>query len=259
MKLRIGDFDIGYDARGQGPALVLLHAFPFDRRMWSEQVAHLSQTRRVIAIDLRGFGETPLWKAGSVDDLGDDVVRVIDGLGIAMASLCGLSMGGYVALSIADRHRARLASLILADTRAGADSDVARAAREDTIRQVRQGGPYNYLDGIPQRLLSRHADENLRQVVRDLCCDRVETIVAATRAMRDRRDRTALLAEIECPTLVICGGEDAMAPSAEMRALANTFSDGEYCEIAGAGHLSNLEAPGRFNEAVERFLRSHDL
>jgi pimeloyl-ACP methyl ester carboxylesterase len=259
MKLRIGDFDIGYDSRGEGPPLVLLHAFPFDRRMWCEQLAHLSYQRRVITLDLRGFGETPLWKAASVDDLGDDVVRALDQLGLPMVSLCGLSMGGYVALSVADRHRARLASLILADTRAGADSDVARAAREDTIRRLRQQGPYAYLDGIPQRLLSRHADENLRQVVRDLCCERVETIIAATRALRDRRDRTAKLGEIECPTLVICGGEDAIAPPAEMRALANALSDGEYVEIAGAGHLSNLEAPQRFNEAVGRFLQSHEL
>jgi pimeloyl-ACP methyl ester carboxylesterase len=124
---------------------------------------------------------------------------------------------------------------------------------------VRHDGPYAYLDGIPQRLLSRHADENLRQVVRDLCCERVETIIAATRALRDRRDRTAMLGEIECPTLVICGGEDAIAPPAEMRALANALSDGEYVEIAGAGHLSNLEAPQRFNEAIGRFLQSHDL
>src|SRR5438270_9342971 len=142
MKLRMGDFDIGYDSRGEGPALVLLHAFPFDRRMWSEQVAHLSGARRVIALDLRGFGETPLWKAASIDELADDVVRALDKLGVAMVSLCGLSMGGYVALSLADRHRARLASLILADPRAGADSGGARGARQDTIRQGRHAGPY---------------------------------------------------------------------------------------------------------------------
>jgi pimeloyl-ACP methyl ester carboxylesterase len=259
MKLRMGEFEVGYDARGSGPALMLLHAFPFDRRMWSEQVANLSDGRRVIAIDLCGFGETPLWKAPSIDDLADDVCRALDTLGIAMASVCGLSMGGYVALSLAARHRARLSSLILADTRAAADGEVAKAARETTIAQVKHDGPNGYLSGIPQRLLSRHADDTLRQHVRELCCDRVETIVAATRAMRDRPERTAMLGEIDCPALVICGGEDAASTPAEMRGLAEELSDGEYVEIAGAGHLSNLEAPERFNEAVARFLHSHDL
>ena len=254
MKLRIGDFEVGYDTRGEGPALVLLHAFPFDRRMWSEQVAHLSASRRVVALDLRGFGDTPLWQAASVDDLGDDVARALDALGIAMASVCGLSMGGYVALSLAVRHAARLSSLVLADTRAAADSEVAKAARADTIKQLRSEGAAAFLDGVPQRLLSRHADEDLRQTVRDLACDRVETIIAATRALRDRPDRTAALGAIDCPTLVVCGGEDAISPPAEMRALAQALSDGEYVEIAGAGHLSNLEAPDAFNAAVAGFL-----
>jgi 3-oxoadipate enol-lactonase len=263
MKISIerggGDFHMGYDARGEGPALVLLHAFPFDRRMWSDEVAALSQKRRVIALDLRGFGATPLWRAPSIDDLADDVVHALDALGIPMASVLGLSMGGYVALAIAARHRARLSSLILADTRAAADSDVAKAAREETLRQLRLDGAKPFLDGVPQRLLSRHARPELRDAVRALACDRVESLQAATRALRDRPDRLSLLPAIDCPTLVICGGEDGVSPPGEMRAMAEALGDGEYVEIAGAGHLSNLEAPARFHEAVTRFLDAHDL
>jgi 3-oxoadipate enol-lactonase len=260
MKLALGYGELSYDSRGSGPVLLLLHAFPLDRRMWSEQLAALSDVRRVIAVDFRGFGDTPLWGLPSVDDLADDVVGLLDGLGIAMASVCGLSMGGYVALALAERHKARLASLILADTRAAADSDVARAARDATIANVKGAvGKATFLDGVPSRLLSPHADDSLRIAVRDLCVERAETIVAATRALRDRPDRTPLLANIDCPTLVVCGGEDTIAHPNEMRALAQTISDAEYVEIAGAGHLSNLEAPDRFNDAVSRFLAAHDL
>jgi 3-oxoadipate enol-lactonase len=250
---------LAHESRGSGPALVLLHAFPFDRRMWSQQLARLSDTRRVIAVDLRGFGESPLFGEPTLDELGDDVVTTLDALGVPMATVLGLSMGGYVALSLAERHRARLAALVLADTRAAGDSDVARAAREATMRQVRNDGPDAFLDGVPERLLSRHASDDLRQRVRDLCVERAETVLAATRAMAHRPDRTALLPRIDCPTLVICGGEDTTSPAPEMRSLASQIPDAEYVEIAGAGHLSNLEAPERFDEAVIRFLAAHDL
>ncbi len=250
---------LAYESRGAGPPLVLLHAFPFDRRMWSEELSRLSEARRVVAVDLRGFGESPLWGEPTVDELADDVIVLLDSLGIAMAAVCGLSMGGYIALSLAERHRARLAALVLADTRAAADSEVARAARETTMRQVRSDGPAAFLDGVPERLLSRHATDDLRQRVRDLCVDRADAILAATRALAHRPDRTAMLASIDCPTLVVCGGEDTTSPAPEMRSLAAQIPDAEYVEIAGAGHLSNLEAPDRFDEAVARFLSAHDL
>jgi pimeloyl-ACP methyl ester carboxylesterase len=250
---------LAHESRGAGPTLVLLHAFPFDRRMWSEELARLSDTRRVVAVDLRGFGESPLWGEPTLDELGDDVVALLDELGVPMASVCGLSMGGYVALSLVERHRGRVAALVLADTRAAADSDVAKLAREATMRQVRNDGPAAFLDGVPERLLSRHASDDLRQRVRDLCVDRAETILAATRAMAHRPERTTLLPRIDCPTLVICGGEDTTSPAPEMRSLAAQIPGAEYVEIAGAGHLSNLEAPDRFDEAVARFLAAHDL
>ena len=214
---------LAHESRGAGPTLVLLHAFPFDRRMWSEEVARLSDGRRVVAVDLRGFGESPLWGEPTIDELGDDVVALLDELGVPMASVCGLSMGGYVALSIAERHRGRVAALVLADTRAAADSDVAGLARQATMRQVRSDGPAAFLDGVPERLLSRHASDDLRQRVRDLCVDRSETILAATRAMAHRPDRTSLLAAHRLPDAGhlrrrghdVAGAGDALAGGAD--------------------------------------------
>lgn len=250
---------LAHESRGAGPTLVLLHAFPFDRRMWSEELARLSDARRVVAVDLRGFGGSPLWGEPTIDELGDDVVALLDELGVPMASVCGLSMGGYVALSIVERHRGRVAALVLADTRAAADGDVAKLARQATMQQVRRDGTAAFLDGVPERLLSRHAGDDLRQRVRDLCVDRSDTILAATRAMAHRPDRSALLPRLDCPTLVVCGGEDTTSPAPEMRSLAAQIPGAEYVEIAGAGHLSNLEAPDRFDEAVARFLAAHEL
>jgi pimeloyl-ACP methyl ester carboxylesterase len=260
MKKRVGEIELAYDVRGDGPALVLLHAFPFDRRMWSENQAALARDRRVVAVDLRGFGESPpSEKPPSLEDYADDVARLLDGLGVPMASIAGLSMGGYVALAFARRHAARLAALMLADTRAAADSPEARQARADGIAKLRAGGTSEFLEGIPFRLLSRHADEDLRRRVRGLAEQRPQAMMAALAAMRDRPDRTAELAEIATPTLVIAGGEDTLTPAAEMRAMARAIPGAELVELAGVGHLSNLEAPDRFNDAIARFLAANDL
>jgi pimeloyl-ACP methyl ester carboxylesterase len=260
MKKQVGEMAIAYDVRGEGPALVLVHAFPFDRRMWSENVAALAVQRRVIALDLRGFGETaPSERPPSLEDLADDVAGLLDALGIPMASVAGLSMGGYVALAFARRHAARLAALILADTRAAADSPEARQARADGIAKLRAGGSAEFLEGIPFRLLSRHANEDLRRRVRSLAEQRPAAMIAALSAMRDRPDRSDELAEIACPTLILAGGEDTLTPAAEMRSMARAIPGAEFAELAGVGHLANLEAPDRFNDAVARFLTANSL
>src|SRR5262245_41530830 len=122
MKKFFGAHELAYDVRGEGPVLLLLHAFPFDRRIWTDNAASFSAQLRVVSFDFPGAGESPLSGAPSIADLADDAVALLDGLGMPMATVCGLSMGGYVALAMAERHPARLAGLILADTRAGADS-----------------------------------------------------------------------------------------------------------------------------------------
>jgi pimeloyl-ACP methyl ester carboxylesterase len=186
--------------------------------------------------------------------MADDVAALLDELGVPMAAVGGLSMGGYVALAFARRHPARLSALILADTRAAADSEAARQAREDGIAKVLAGGTSEFLDGIPFRLLSGKADDALRRRVRGLAEQRPEGIIAALAAMRDRPDRTAELGELRCPTLVVAGAEDSVTPPSEAQAMARAIPGARYVDIPGAGHLSNLEAPEAFDAAVNSFL-----
>jgi pimeloyl-ACP methyl ester carboxylesterase len=123
MKRRCGDREIAYDDAGAGgPAapVVLLHPFPFDRRYWAATAAALAPAYRVLSVDARGFGEAPASGPFAIADLADDLAALLDALGIAAATLVGLSMGGYAALAFARRHPARLAALVLADTRAAA-------------------------------------------------------------------------------------------------------------------------------------------
>jgi pimeloyl-ACP methyl ester carboxylesterase len=257
MKLKRSGTELTYDVHGEGPTVVLLHAFPFDRRMWMHTQAALATGRRVVTLDLRGFGESPLGPPSpspSIEDFADDVSALLDALGAPMAALVGLSMGGYVALAFAHRHPARLAALVLADTRAGADAEAARQAREDGIAKVRADGTAEFLDGIPFRLLSAHAEEGLRRRVRGLAEQRAEGIVAALAAMRDRPDRSGELAALRCPTLVVVGADDTVTPPSDAQAMARAIAGARLVEIPRAGHLSNLEAPAAFERAVADFL-----
>ncbi len=254
MRTTIDGAEVGYEIFGAGPALVLLHAFPLDRRMWRETAEALSSRRRVITVDFRGFGESA-GVAPSVAELADDVARLLDALGVPMAAMCGLSLGGYVALAFADRHAARLAALVLADTRAGADSPDGRRARDEGAQKVRSDGAASFVAPLAARLLSANAPEALREKLRALGgAQNPDAIAAALLAMRDRPDRTSELARIRCPTLVLVGADDAITPPAEARAMAAAIPGAKFIELADAGHLSHWEAPTEFARAVDEFL-----
>jgi pimeloyl-ACP methyl ester carboxylesterase len=164
-----------------------------------------------------------------------------------------MSMGGYVALAFARRHRDRLKSLVLADTKAAADTPEARQGREAAIALVEQQGVPALLEKQIPRLLSASASDSLRAEVRALGAQSPEAIIAAIRALRDRPDRTAELPEIAVPTLVVVGSDDALSPPAEARVMAAAMPDARVVEIPGAAHLSNLENPDAFSAALAGF------
>ncbi len=209
----------------------------------------------MITLDFRGFGESTLDAEPSLETLADDAAALLDALGVPIAALCGLSMGGYVALAFAARHRSRLGALILADTRAGADSAQARQGRDDGIALVRSRGTAAFVEPIPSKLLSPHASDEAREQVRAIAAQQpAPAIAAALSAMRDRPDRTGELASLRSSTLILVGSNDLVTPPAESRAMARVIAGARVVELAGAGHLSNLEAPEAFVAALGEFL-----
>jgi pimeloyl-ACP methyl ester carboxylesterase len=264
MKRRFGDREIGYDDVGtgvHGAPVVLLHPFPFDRRYWAPTVEALAPARRVIAVDARGFGESPPAGAFAIADLADDLAAVLDALGVATATVVGLSMGGYTALAFAHRHAARLAALVLADTRAAADSPETRRARDDARALIESSGAELYLDRSLPRLLAPDAPPAVLARVRALAEIRGDRIIAGLAALRDRPDRAAELAAIRCPTLVIGGTRDQVVPLEEMRgmsaAIAGANPGARFVGLDGIGHLANIEAPAAFETALRTFLDEH--
>jgi pimeloyl-ACP methyl ester carboxylesterase len=249
---------LAHEARGTGPAVLLIHAFPFDRTMWNAQLTLLESRFRVIAVDLPGFGQTAPEGPWTMDDAADACVSVLDSLGVPMAAAVGLSMGGYVAQAIAARHAGRLWALGLCDTRAAGDSEEQKRGRDAALELVRTQGKDPFVAVMPDKLLSPSAPAALRAEVLALAKKQPEeAIVHALAALRDRPDRRALLPSLRLPALCICGSADTTSPPAEMREMAAAIPGATYVELEGVGHLSNLEAPAAFDGAIGQFLDAH--
>lgn len=249
---------IAYDESGSGAALLLVHGWPHDRTLWHGQVSGLATHARCIAPDLRGFGGSDVTGPISIDLLADDLAGLLDALAIPEAVICGLSMGGYVAMAMCRRHRPRVRALVLTSTRATADSAEGRAARERIIELVARDGMQVLAEGQLERMAGRATLESrphLRDALRSMMAAAPAAgVTGAQRAMMERPDSSAMLAALDVPVLVIAGAEDAIIPAAEQRAMASSIPGARYVEIAGAGHVCAFERAGVFNHAVAEFL-----
>jgi len=258
----VHDIAVAYDDVGGGAPVVLLHGFPFNRSMWRGQAQALGGDWRVITPDLRGQGDTSLGEtegAATMEEMAADVAALLDELRVGRAVVGGLSMGGYVALAFCRAFPERVSALVLADTRAGADADEARRAREENARRALSEGMAPIADSMLPKLLSEETrakrPDTVERVREMMLATKPEGAAAALRGMALRRDQTDLLREIEAPSLVIVGNADAVTPPAEAEAMNGQIKHSRLVRIEGAGHLSNVERPEEFNLALVDFLR----
>src|SRR2546421_12636916 len=263
MRAVVNNINIGYDDHGIGQPVLFLHAFPLNRSMWSgELVALLQEERyRLVALDWRGFGESDITSnISTMEQFADDVAGLMDVLGMQDAILCGLSMGGYVAFAFLRKYPQRVRGLILADTRPGADTAEGRANRENVARVAETQGT----GAIANLQLPKLISENTRQqhpevearIRQMINAATPQGIAAASRGMAQRQDSTDLLASITCPTLVIVGERDVLTPPAVAQDYAAKIPNAQCIIIPSAGHLSNLEQPEAFHQAISGFLQS---
>lgn len=265
MRIERNGVAIGYDSYGPDDAaatLVLLHAFPLSRGQWRAQGESLARATelRVVAPDLRGCGESSvIGPAATMEQMADDTLTLLDALGIAQVALGGLSMGGYVALAALRAWPERIRALILADTRASADTAEAQAGREATARFVAAQGPAALFERDAAKLLSNHALTRQPEVVaqaRELAeANSAAGLATVARGLALRPDAMERLPQIDCPTLVMVGEQDAITPVADARVLFERIPHTQLEVIPDAGHLSNLERPAIFTDLLARFLR----
>ena len=253
-----GNAAIGYDDSGRGPAVVFLHAFPLNRTMWTPQTSALTAQWRCVTIDVRGFGESTATGPFTVDRYADDVVVVLDMLGIKRAIVVGLSMGGYVAFALWRRHRRRVRALVLADTRAGADTPETRDRRRELIALARTSGVAAVADRQIIGLLgkvTRGRRPDIETTVRVIAASAtVEGVVGALEALLERPDSTSTLATIAVPTLIVVGEDDVLTPTKEARAMHSLIYASRIEVLGQAGHLSSIERPAAFNAVLNEFL-----
>lgn len=264
---QVNDLNMFYEEHGdpQARQIVFLHGFPFDHSMWDHQIDALSQTCRCIAPDLRGHGQTTRLSASSesagaaltIDQMADDVVGLLDHLRVDQATVCGLSMGGYIAFALWRRHARRISRLILADTKAGADTEEARQNRYRLAELVKAKGASAAADAMLPRLfapgnLNGPAARHIRQIIERTPPNQ---IVDTLYALAARPDSTALLDTITVRCLVIVGEHDAVTPKADAELICRRAPAAQGpVVISNAGHLSPLENPSEFNQAVADFL-----
>jgi pimeloyl-ACP methyl ester carboxylesterase len=249
---------------GAGRPVVLLHAFPLSSAMWLEQRNALGERYRVITPDLRGFGGSPLGDdEPSLDAAADDVAAMLDGLDLDRVVLGGLSMGGYAAMAFLRRHPGRVSALVLADTKATADAPGASANRERIAAQLETDGTADVLvsDVLPALL----GDTTARE--RPLVAGRVRGLVEAAppaaaawaqRAMAARPDSLDTLRACDVPALVLRGDEDGLSSQADSEAMADALPQGRLVVIPSSGHLTAVEDPDAFADAVVTFLNTLD-
>lgn len=259
MKTHVRGIDMAFDIRGDGMPLILLHAFPLNRTMWQAQIDALSQECKVIAPDLGGFGESDARdEPSSMQILAKDVLALMAFLKLEQAIICGLSMGGYVAFELFRLKPAAIKALILADTRAEADTAEGRENRKAMAASVLTTGVAPVAETMPEKLLGKttlERKENVVQQVKELIRKSTPQAIAnAQLGMMERPDSTMDLANIECPVQIIVGDEDLLTPVALSENMAQAIPNAKLTVIPHAGHLSNLEQPDEFNRTVKDFL-----
>jgi len=255
----INGIDIAYTDEGAGTLIVLIHGYPLNRTMWDAQVQGLSARFRVIAVDLRGHGESqaPFWLT-TVDTYAEDVRGLLDHLSIERAVICGFSMGGYVAFAFVRQHADRLRGLVLADTRPQPDAPEGKAARFQSALTAQQRGAGAIAEAMLPRLLTQKSIDERPELVQKVRAiiesTPVQGIAGDLMAMAERPDSVPLLASIRTPALVIVGELDGLTPPPDSKLMADSIAGARLETIPGAAHLANMEEPEHFNRVVGDFL-----
>lgn len=249
--------------RGMGHPILFVHGFPLNCRMWQSELDALALDYRVIAPDLRGFGQSE----GNGDTMvtmeqyADDLAALLDALDVdEPVTYCGLSMGGYIGWQFVRQHHDRVNSLVLCDTRASADPPEGQQARYKMAEEVLENGPQAAAQAMIPKLFAHctieHRPEMVERVQEMILQTDPQAIAAASRGMAERTDMTAYLNEIDLPTLVMVGKEDKITPPEEMREIARSINGAILAEIPEAGHMAPMENPKAVTGTLCRFLKT---
>jgi 3-oxoadipate enol-lactonase len=261
MKLTIpNQLELSYHESGRGPSVILVHAFPLSRSLWTSTIRALSPLYHVLAPDLIGFGDSPLSAplATSIERYGDHLIALFEEKRLTQAVFVGCSLGGYILFSLYQRYPSLFRGLVLVGTKATIDPPEVQKIRIENAAIIEESNPAEFYENMLLRLVgatTQHTRPGVVAAARRMMSQASSFgVAAALRAMANRVDFTATLASIQTPTLVITGEEDLITPPAEARAMAAAIKRGSFAMIPKSGHLPSLEAPESFQDTLLSFL-----
>jgi len=262
LTIPLHDIQLSYNDVGLGSLpIIFLHGFPFDKTMWDAQMEFLKSSFRVIAFDIRGFGQsTDETSSLSMDLFVDDLIQLMDKLSLGKVIICGLSMGGYIALHAIKRFPERFGALILADTQCIADNAEAKEKRFKAIEKIEADGVFDFNDGFIKKVFHKDSFEHKKELVEDIrnviFSNSEHVMKQGLIAIAERSETCSILDTINVPTLIVCGREDEVTPLVQSEMMFASIKGSVLSVIDHAGHVSNLEQPDAFNKHLLDFLRS---
>ena len=263
IRLIVNELTVNYTDQGpeDAPTIIFIHGFPLNLSMWANQVEILKDNFRVITYDIRGHGESDAGnEAFSIELFVSDLIGLMDTLKIDKASLCGLSMGGYIALNAIENYPDRFEALVLCDTNCMADSPEAKAKRMKSVESIIKNGVNQYADGnvinlfAPESLMSKVEEVT---AVKQMIINTSElALCSALLALSSRSETCSKLNEIHVPTLILVGEKDILSPVTNAKFMHENIKNSTLEIIENAGHLSNIENPEKFNQHLKLFFES---
>jgi len=261
LECKVNDSILCYDDAGEGSIpLIFIHGFPFDKSMWKSQIEFASAFTRVVAYDIRGFGKSQNGaEEFSINLFADDLIQLMDLLEIPKAIICGLSMGGYIALNAMYRYKERFAAMILADTQCIADTSEGKEKRYRTIELIESKGLGVFAESFVKNIFCdetlQHKKEIVEGIQNVILSTAPSTVTATLKALAARWETCSALSEISVPVLIVCGIEDKVTPYEQSEKLHAAIKSSTIKSIQNAGHMSNLEQSEKFNGYLRDFLR----
>lgn len=257
---RINGLDvIEFGEQGQLP-IIFIHAFPLCCRMWDPQIDAFKNKYHVVVYDLRGFGYSEIRDCHfMIDSHVDDLISIIDDLKLSKPAICGLSMGGYIALRALELHPNKFRAIILSDTKSEADTNEAKINRARQIKQIKSGDKAAFFETFMKNALCEKTLKEKPATVKFLneimSWEKEEGVTGALLTMAARTDTTESLEKINIPALIITGAKDKLVPPEFAKSLNAGIKNSRLEVIPDAGHFPNLENSEKFNSVVESFIR----
>ena len=264
IKITINNLTVSYNDEGpdEAQAIIFIHGFPFNKSMWDMQVEALKDTYRVIAYDIRGHGNSDAGNEDfSIELFVNDLLGLMDKLKLNKTMLCGLSMGGYIALNAIENHPERFDALVLSDTQCIADTPGVKEKRMKAIESIRQNGVEKYADESIKNLFATESfttkTEEIKAVREMIVQTSEQSLCNTLLALSMRKETCSQLPAIKVPVLIMVGTEDKVTPPAQARWMHEKIHDSLLVPIEHAGHIANMENPSGFNDTLKKFVHRY--